>query len=164
MSADQHLSRDLDRIEGRAGTMLQGVESRAAFMAAGFRALPLLAAVPAVFVLVQLMRWAGGGEPALLPLPFVVLLSLLAPGIPAARAAAASRASRISRSRALAEADRQLGLSDRLVTADEFMRSGARTGFQQAAVEDASLRSEAAASAALEAPEAAISGSRRLPV
>ena len=144
--------------------MLQGVESRAAFMAAGFRALPLLAAVPAVFVLVQLMRWAGGGEPALLPLPFVVLLSLLAPGIPAARAAAASRASRISRSRALAEADRQLGLSDRLVTADEFMRSGARTGFQQAAVEDASLRSEAAASAALEAPEAAISGSRRLPV
>ena len=89
MSADQNLTRDLDQIEGRAGSMLQGVESRAAFMAAGFRALPLLAVVPAVFVLAQLMRWAGGGEPALLPLPFVLLLSLFAPGIPAARAAAA---------------------------------------------------------------------------
>lgn len=163
MSAEQNLTRDLDQIEGRAGTMLQGVESRAAFMAAGFRALPLLAAVPAAFVVAQLMRWAVGGEPALLPLPFVLLLSLLAPGIPAARAAATARARRISRSRALAEADRQLDLADRLVTADEFLRHGARTGFQQAAVEDAARRSEAAAGAALEAPEAAIAGSRRLP-
>ncbi|MGD2018223.1 MAG: hypothetical protein PVJ89_08915 [Planctomycetota bacterium] len=148
------LASDLDRIEAGAGDVLRRARARAAFAAAALRAAPLRALIPASLLALQLMVWGTGGSPDLLPLPVLLVAVLLAPRAAGAWAARAALGGSISRRRALGEADRQLDLADRMVTADEFLAAEERTPFQQAAVEDAAARSARAADAALAAPAA----------
>ncbi|MFT4542851.1 MAG: hypothetical protein ACI841_000549 [Planctomycetota bacterium] len=150
MSDAKRLNDDLDRIATRAGESLSGVEARIAFAQRLRLSLPFLAAIPAYYVVLQLIHWNTGGDPQLLPLP---LIAGLAVAVPVALAWLASRSARqrdVPRLRAVGEADRQLGLEGRLLAADEFMRRETRTSFEQAAIDDAAERTAQAAAAALQ--------------
>jgi len=111
------------------------------------RFLPLLAVVPSVVLLVAAGVWLfgstgslgevggfGGWLSSFVVLALLAVLPLLA--VVVFRAWRAHEGA-TSRPRALAVLDRHLGLSDRLVTADEFLALEGRGGFEQAAVEDA---------------------------
>lgn len=111
------------------------------------RYLPVIAAVPLGLLLLAAGVWlfgpAGsfgdvGGFGGWLS-SFVVLVLLAVLPLVAIVGYRAWRAyeGATSRTRALAVLDRHLGLSDRLVTADEFLALEGRGGFEQAAVEDA---------------------------
>ncbi len=151
MSDDGRLSGDLDRIADRSAETLKGAAAHGAFGRRLIKALPLLLVIPAVHVILQLGRWTAGGEPRLLPVLLVAVLAFAAPVVVGWFGAQEARRRAVSRARALGEADGQLRLEGRLLAADEFLGRPGRSGFEQAAVDDAAARSEAAAAAALEA-------------
>ena len=156
MSDDGRLSQDLDRIADRSTEALKGAAAHGAFGQRLIKALPLLLVIPAVHVILQLGRWTAGGEPQLLPVLLVAVLAFAAPAVVGWFGAQEARRRAVSRARALGEADVQLSLEGRLLAADEFLGRSGRSGFEQAAVDDAGARSEAAAAAALEAQREAI--------
>lgn len=79
------------------------------------------------------LQWGGGMLLALALVPYLFLAG--------SRALALGRAA-VARQRALGEWDRQCGLSDRLTAADEFLGTSTRSGFMEAAVEDADAQME----------------------
>lgn len=111
------------------------------------RCLPLLLAVPVLYLLWAGLRWLTGPAGSVvrvdsfgdlfagaIAVGLLALLPLLAAvGFFAWRA----YDERTSRRRALAVLDRHLGLADRLVTADEFLDLAGASGFELAAIEDA---------------------------
>lgn len=112
------------------------------------RYLPLLILVPGVLLLVAALRYlfqgtdgarlVGGLGEGIASFALYALLAVLPLAVAIGLAARRAQTGRASASRALAVLDRHLGLSDRLVTADEFLELEGRGGFEQAAVEDAS--------------------------
>ncbi|MEM7557857.1 MAG: hypothetical protein AAF394_01915 [Planctomycetota bacterium] len=100
-------------------------------------ALKVMLAVPVVAVFAQGMRWYFGfASTPIIPWSGWAILTLLLPlGWVAVRALASQF--HIDRLRAIRAADQQLSSSDRLETADHFLRQSEQDGFMQAAIEDA---------------------------
>ncbi|MEM6568079.1 MAG: hypothetical protein AAF957_06690 [Planctomycetota bacterium] len=156
MSHDDRLTRDLDRIASRSSDALQGAAAHGAFGRGVARALPLVVVVPLLYAMLEAARWSAGAVPRFLPLAVVALLAAGAPLASGWLSARAARSRSVSRGRALGAADEQLELEGRLLAADEFLGRAGRTGFEQAAVDDAAERSAAAAEAELRARREAI--------
>lgn len=157
----ERLPRHLDQIARRSAESLGQEQRRASFLRELRRALPWLAVVPLVHVGLQLLRWGTGGEARVLPL-FVVALVAGAVVLVWAWLTARERPNTpIARRAALFAADRQLGLEDRLVAADEFLGRSARTPFEAAAIQDAAARSRAAVEAQFVAARAEVALGRR---
>jgi hypothetical protein len=113
------------------------------------RALPALAAVPALLLLLQtIFVLAGRGDLSNAIFP-AVLAALVVFGAAIAVQALAHYSRAVPRREALSLVDRELGLADRLTTADEFLAVRERSGFMQAAIEDAVPHAERARSAEL---------------
>lgn len=138
----------LDRVFGAAAGAERRARARAAFSRGLTSAWLLVAALPGAVVALQLALAAAGRTPRLLSWPALALLALAAPPLAGAALAAASGASP-SRRRALALADRRLGLADRLSAADEFLGRPALGPFERAAIEDARQAARRAAEADL---------------
>lgn len=115
-----------------------------------------LLAVPTALILWVGLSQVGAIALPLPPLGWTLAITILAPAIAiGVRAARASREP-VGRAQALALADHELGLEDRLVSAAEFVECEARTGFMEAALEDAEQAARVAEHAGLRAPAGAI--------
>lgn len=93
--------------------------------------------IPAIALLIQAVRWISG-RPAdmwfwLIP---TVLLTILIP-VQWLIVRVLARRFAVSRQQALGTVDETLKSSERIVTADSFLKSDQQTGFMKAAVEDA---------------------------
>jgi hypothetical protein len=131
---DGRLRTGLDEVARSAATQLERAAGRDAARGAVGRAMLITVLLPALAVLVQLIRLATGGVATfswwltalaiLPPLAFVVL-----------RVVTGRHA--VARQRALAAVDHKLSSGDRLLTADDFLREKQPTGFMLAAIEDA---------------------------
>ncbi len=120
----------------------------------------ILFAVPALLVLVAVSQWLFGLE-AVRFSPWVVALAAIIPAVWYALIRGAIIYFKpVDRRVALALADRQLHLQDRLTTADQFLGAEQRTGFMQAAIEDAQSVLDQALHADLERPETSARGLR----
>jgi hypothetical protein len=130
------LIQELESAARDGGRGVRRARIRAALGRVLERDLLLLPLIPALALFVQLMLWIGGG-PGSESVTMVALLSAvgLAAFVLVRWGIAAS--SRISRRSALYVVDRELGLADRLQTADEFLELQARTPFMEAALLDA---------------------------
>ncbi|QDU66128.1 hypothetical protein [Engelhardtia mirabilis] len=135
MSGDP--SRDLDQLAARATAAMRSAASREGLHEGLRRSLPLIAVVPAIAAGVAALRWQSGVAPDWVPPAIVVLTALALPLVAAATASARAWTRPVQRDQALGQVDRQLGLKDRLVTADEFLRSGRSGPFERAAIADA---------------------------
>lgn len=133
----RELQERLERIGANARRELRRVRIRRAAFAARERALPLLVIGPAIILGLQLMRFAVGAEAfpfGLLPI-LGLTLALMLLWISAGALQAAGQA--VDDRDALAVADAELDLSDRLLTAHEFLRLPHPSPFMQAALDDA---------------------------
>lgn len=144
---------DLDRAAERAAAELTARRADSARREALWRAAPLLAAVPAVWLIAQFGAWnkddpALGGWWVLL----VVAAACAAPVAWAWSVARSVRAEGVGRGAALGALDRELRLEGRLLAADEFSARPARTPFEAAALLDAADGASRAASASLGPP------------
>lgn len=155
------LPEHLDGLARRSGAMLDQDQRRAVFQRELARALPWLALVPLLHIGLQLLRWGTGGEARFAPLALVAVAAVLATLTWAWLTARERPAARAARRTALAHVDRQLGLDERLVTADEFLAHAAPTAFEAAAIEDAATRSRAALDAALASSRPSVPLARR---
>ena len=131
------LRKELDELAGRAEYGLRRVQLQAVLRRElrGQIWKPALLLLTSLSLLlfgrafeVELLRLGGGVLLAIAVLPYLLLVG--------ARSWSLGRAA-VARQRALGEWDRQLGLADRLTAADEFLGVDARSGFMEAAVEDA---------------------------
>lgn len=101
-------------------------------------ALQVMLFVPLAAVVAQLLRWYLGFSANLfMPWYAWAILTLLVP-IGWLFARALTQQIEISRQRALRTTDKALGSTERLETADDFVRKSDRNGFMAAAIEDAS--------------------------
>jgi len=144
---------DLDRAADRAAAELTSRRAEEARRDALWRAAPLLAAFPAVWLIAQFGAW-NKDDPALSAwwiLP-VVVAACVAPFVRAWAVARSVRAGGVPRGGALGALDAELGLEGRLLAADEFSARPARTPFEAAALLDAADGARRAATAALRPP------------
>ncbi|MEZ6014058.1 MAG: hypothetical protein R3F49_03015 [Planctomycetota bacterium] len=148
----ERLPLHLDQIAVRGSRFLDGAARRAAFARELQRALPWLALVPATHLGLQLLRWGTGGEARLAPLSLVALAALGVTLVWAWVTAGERPRPATGRRAALALADQELRLEDRLIAADEFLAQAQQSPFEAAAIEDAAARSRAALDVALVAP------------
>ncbi|MCA8962061.1 MAG: hypothetical protein KDC38_16155 [Planctomycetes bacterium] len=114
----------------------------------------------AVFATVGL-RIALSEEPVTLSPTLLIVLTVLAGVWYALVRGALVWFRPIERRAALALADRELKLSDRLATADDFLGRAERTPFEQAAIEDAAEHAERATHASWEGPRSPMGAIRR---
>ena len=120
----------------------------------------ILFAVPAMLVLVTVPQRLLGLEPLEFS-PWLVALAALLPAVWYALIRGALVYFRpVDRRVALALADRQFGLEDRLTTASDFLDKSDRTDFMQAAIEDAQSTFDHALNAELERPVTSVQGLR----
>jgi len=133
----QNLSQAIDAVAENASSQIAAGRRRRAVRGQVGRAIVFLVVVPIAALLWQLIRWAAG-----LPVGlgfswfWCVALSLVLPVLWLA-AKALSRRFEVDRLRALGAMDATLGASERVVTADQFLREPSPSGFMCAAVEDA---------------------------
>ena len=147
------LGRDLDALAAKAARQLRGWAWRRAVQRAAPALFPVTLAVPVAMLLVASahalgapIRWPLGAWAS-------IALALALPPLAVAAGALWLFTKRgVERERRLALYDHHLRLRDRLQTADEFLRRGAKGGFALAAVEDAA----AYAAQALAAPAPAV--------
>ena len=152
MSAENlgSLRGELDALCNEAGRFIRAARRRSA-LTRGLRcAVPTLLWVPAAWLAIVIVSAAASGGavpqmgwwivPATLAIPALVVLFALF---------AASTIS-VDRRDALATLDKQLGLEDRLVTAEEFLHVEQPTGFEAAALEDAARVAPGARAALLQ--------------
>ena len=111
--------------------------------------------------MVQLLRYFRTGDASLLSVWWVGALALLLPLLAAWVVANGRRKQPVAKGRALQRVDRELGLADRLTSADDFLERDSQDGFTQAAIEDASSHLARAESYELRADTLALSGSAR---
>lgn len=131
------LSHDLEIVSMTLASQIQS-QDRGDFIRDSIpSALKLLIVMPLFAILVQLFRWVTGVSAGWF---FSwTSWSLLTVAVPLAWlfARVLTRQVDVSRHRALLAADKQIGSSERIATADHFMQRPSRDGFMQAAVEDA---------------------------
>jgi hypothetical protein len=137
VSEHAELRGDLDRIAHQVSGELRRARTQRALLRCAECELMWLPAVPALIALVQLARWALGGDAPGFSFLWVLALTLaIGTALLVWRAARALAAPGDPRD-ALAVADRELGSEDRLLTAYEFLGTSARTPFMEAALLDA---------------------------
>lgn len=121
------------------------------------RALPLVLVVPGVWLMVQVARAVAGGaalerteDGFRLGVVIAILLFALAAVVPWLLVVRArERARRTRAEEALGVLDQHLGLADRLTAAHEFLGATQRSGFEEAAIEDARAAASRARAAVL---------------
>jgi len=132
----QRLNQLVDRAKRHLGSWSTGKEFRAIVE----RALVSLLLVPLLLLVMQVIEVFTGyrlWSPTFLE---CVILSVLPPVLyVAAKVMVTYMSGSVDRSTALGLYDRQLGLKDRLVTADQFLHADDRDSFAEAAIEDAAL-------------------------
>jgi len=153
---NDRLRADLDDVARAAGAQLERASARDATRRGVGRALALMVVVPAIAVVVQAARLmltrADTPGPSwwwLVPLTLVPAVAHLLRRFMTGRRV-------VNRGAALAAVDDQLASADRLRTADAFLAEPARSGFMQAAVEDATRFVEAGRAAGVTPPAARI--------
>ncbi|MDG2130692.1 MAG: hypothetical protein P8K08_22025 [Fuerstiella sp.] len=131
------LTGDIEAVAQNTSRQIKTLDQRSFIRANISTALKLLIAAPLLAVTTQLLRWLFGfAAGAWLPWEAWIFLTCVIPAVWLC-GEAAMRQFQVTRHRALRAADEQIGSSDRIVTADEFLRRTSRDGFMQAAVEDA---------------------------
>lgn len=146
------LTASISTVVWNATNQIQGFDQRAFLRAAIPESLRLLLVVPVIAICIQGLR-LGAGLPAgaLLWWKTWLILTLLLPLVWIVIQIATNKFV-VSRKRALRAADQQLGSSDRIITADQFLAFEDRDGFMQAAVEDATDWAIQACDAKLDRP------------
>ena len=143
MSSDnqQHksdLSSDIDIVVVNATQQIESVDGKSFSRRLIPTALWMLLLVPAIAVCLQALRWLlGYSAHELLPLWAWGILTCAVPAI-WIFFKIKTRHSSVSRAQAIRVTDQQLGSSERILTADQFLKEDSRNGFMQAAVDDAS--------------------------
>jgi hypothetical protein len=131
------LTHDLDIVTMTLSNQIQTMDQRDFIRASMPTLLRLLMAMPLLAVLIQCIRWWTGVSAGwFFSWTTWAILTLLFP-LAWLFARVLSHQVLVSRHRALRAADDQIGSSERLVTADDFLQQPKRDGFMQAAVEDA---------------------------
>jgi hypothetical protein len=147
----QQLARKLDRLVARATRHLRGWSLRLGFYGVIEKGLLLLLAGALLALFLNLLVFVtgfGAWTPGVVAsLSISLLPSLL---YMAGRLAWIYYAGPVERAVALSLFDRQMGLKDRLTTADEFLGCDDRNGFAAAAIEDASSSANKALTALLD--------------
>lgn len=161
----QPLAAQLTSTANRTRSLIREARTRRAAL----RALDPVTLVAMIAVPVALLLWVIASRVTGLHLPLPPLWGTvgLCLAIPAAfvgiRAAKAS-ARPVDDRNALAVADAQLGLEDRLITAAEFIEEPQRSGFMEAALEDAVEAAKHAETAELNAASVGSAGQRWLAI
>ena len=143
------LSDDLDGLAVRAVASIRVARVRRVIPRAWELASASLWVVPAVIVLLELLRLVTGGAAKPWSWPALLGLALLPALLVFALVLLAAWRRAVGKRRSLAALDRAAGLRDRLVTADEFLTVEPRTDFMAAALEDAASHIEQARRARL---------------
>jgi len=133
----ENLNQAIDAVAENASSQIAADERQRAVRGQVGTTIVLLAVVPVVAALWQLVRWAAG-LPAGVGFSWVwcIALSVALPVAWLAVKALTSRAE-VDRLQALGAMDATLGSSERVVTADQFLQTSSPDGFMRAAVEDA---------------------------
>ena len=136
-NSNPELQDDIKAVAWNASKQMQASGQRSFVQRHVPTALTLLLIVPIAALLAQAGRWlAGFGAGTLLSLPLWIALTVLMPAVWLGLKVVMFRVS-IDRRKALLAADEQLGSSERITTADDFMDRDQTDGFMQAAVDDA---------------------------
>ena len=134
----QTLREPLDSVVRKTTNQLEAIDKSEFVRSETPLALRVMLVVPALAIGAQIIRWYLGFSPnPILSWPTWAILALLTP-IGWLFARALTQQIEITRRRALQTADRMLGSTERLETADSFLQNDARNGFMDAAIEDAS--------------------------
>jgi len=133
----QKLGQAIDAVAENASGQIAAGRRRQAVRGHVGRALLMSAVAPVAALLWQPLRWAADLPAGMgFSWGWCIVLSLALPVAWLTAKALCSRA-RVDRLRALGAVDAALGSSERVVTADQFLRASAPSGFMRAAVEDA---------------------------
>ena len=129
---EHELQEHLDELSAKGARELRMVRADATLANEAKRALPIVWAIPAVYLVA---RFAFGPEG--LPAPGTIALTmLLAPAAWLLFHAVQAAMSPMGHRAPLAAIDRHLGLKDRLATSAEFLEQENRSSFAEAALED----------------------------
>ncbi|MCB9913975.1 MAG: hypothetical protein H6828_02360 [Planctomycetes bacterium] len=143
------LRRELDELCREAQGGLRRARRRRALVRGLEQAVPFLLVVPAAWLVLRLVIALSGSSLGSLSGWWAVPATLVVPLCTVAFAWLSGGLARVERKDALAALDHELGLADRLLTADEFLGVAAPTPFMEAALEDAAAVAPAARHAAL---------------
>jgi hypothetical protein len=144
-----HLYSHIDAVADRATQQIAFRRRRRIARSQFASALWVLIAAPLIALFIQLARWAGG-YPAGIGFSWTALTAAtIAAPILWIAFRTLSRRVAVHRRQALRAMDESLGSCERVVTADQFLEVRNRTGFMQAAVEDAESWVESARTASL---------------
>ncbi len=136
MSPD--LSSTLDRVVENATNQITAARRERFLRSRLGVAVTIGAVVPIAALLLQLIRlWIGLPAGFGFSIPWIIAMMVVLPGVWLIARTLLHRI-QITRLRALGQMDLQLDSSERLVTADQFLKRASRDAFMQAAVEDAS--------------------------
>ncbi len=131
------LRNELDALSGEAERFIKAKRRRAAAVIGVKRFLPLVIVVPALWLMLSVVLHLGtGGVSGGWPW-WIVILTVLLPAGCIFLVVAMAAMQPVDRRDALAALDQELGLEDRLVTAEEFLRSDLESPFVAAALSDA---------------------------
>ena len=144
------LSQDIDIVVANATAQIKAVDGKSFNRRLIPTALWMLLLVPAIAICLQALRWLlGYSASQLLPLGLWAILTCAVPAI-WIFFKIKTRSSLVSRTQALRATDEQLGSSERILTADQFLQQDSRDGFMQAAIDDASQWAQRGRDAELE--------------
>jgi hypothetical protein len=130
------LRRELDELCRESQRYIKAKRRRSAAIRGFEQALPFLIVVPAAWLGLRLLMGVSGGLSSVSGW-WVIPATLIVPLCLVLFAMISSALARIDRRDALAAIDQELGLEDRLVTAEEFIGLDETTPFVEAALEDA---------------------------
>ncbi len=132
-----NLGQTLDRVVENVTLQIEATRREQYLRSRAGSAVAMLAVVPILAVILQATRyWMGLPAGFGFSLVWAIVLSVAFPCVWLLARTLLHRV-KVTRQRALGKMDRQLGASERLVTADQFLKEPAPDPFMQAAVEDA---------------------------
>jgi hypothetical protein len=158
-TAPENLTRGIDAVERNARGQLIANDRGRVLREWLPKATWLLLVVPALAVIVQIVRWLSGEPSGWFNLAVLVVATIAVPAV-ALAARTFTTPTNVQRRRALIAMDRTLGSADRLATADDFLDEEKPNGFHKAAIEDASAWVEEGRIADLTAPESPVATTR----
>ena len=150
MERSPDLQNRLDQLGRRVGEDIQRVNARQSWVDGLSKGLFWFTLVPAAVLVVQLVRYWTGSEAAFVPTPLVIVAAVLLPIMAAAWFSRRARAQTVAAQAGLQAVDRQLGLEDRLTSAQDLLQRKVPGGFAEAAIEDGQAKLAQAESAQLQ--------------
>ena len=135
--SESELRRELTELAREASHTLRRGRRRGAAARALDTTLPFLPVVPAAWLMLLIAANIGGGGLQGVPWWSIALVTLAVPTLTFTGMVLAATWRRVERRDALSLLDRELGLEDRLLTADELLEGEAASPFVAAALEDA---------------------------